>query len=60
MKLSQRSIENLERWRATRSRRDELRHTGLVRVAAPIPITRATGKRGVTDSGHVTIAEHAS
>jgi len=56
VKLSRRSIENLERWRASRQRRDALRRSGLVRIAVPIPITRATGRRGVTDSGHA----HAS
>jgi hypothetical protein len=51
--LSSRSIENLERWRASRPRRDALRNAPRPRrLAVPIPITRATGKRGVTDSGH--------
>ena len=53
-RLSTRSIENLERWRASRPRRDAVRYAPRPSpLAVPIPITRATGKRGVTDSGHV-------
>lgn len=68
--LSPRSIQNLEHGRVSRPRRDSVRlladALGLrgatratfehaARVGAPTPITEATRRRGVTDSGHVTM-----
>jgi transcriptional regulator with XRE-family HTH domain len=68
--LSPRSIQNLERGRVSRPRRDSVRlladALGLTgrdraefehaaRLGTPTPITEAASHRGVTDSGHVTM-----
>jgi len=71
--LSPRSIQNLERGRVSRPRRDSVRlladALGLVgrarsefeqaaRLGTPTPITEAASRRGVSDSGHVTMADN--
>lgn len=71
--LSPRSIQNLERGRVSRPRRDSVRlladALGLTgrtraefehaaRLGTPTPITEAASHRGVTDSGNVTMADN--
>jgi transcriptional regulator with XRE-family HTH domain len=71
--LSPRSIQNLERGRVSRPRRDSVRlladALGLAgrgrlefeqaaRLGTPTPITEAASRRGVSDSGHVTMADN--
>ncbi len=71
--LSPRSIQNLERGRVSRPRRDSVRlladALGLTgrtrleferaaRLGTPTPITEAASRRGVSDSGHLTMADN--
>lgn len=71
--LSPRSIQNLERGRVTRPRRDSVRLLAdalelrgaaraefeyAARLGTPTPITEATSHRGVTDTGRVTLADN--
>jgi transcriptional regulator with XRE-family HTH domain len=71
--LSPRSIQNLERGRVTRPRRDSVRLLAdalelrgaaraefeyAARLGMPTPITDATSHRGVVDTGRVTLADN--